>query len=60
MFERRKATIEVTETEDKKIELDLAEKEKSKTVSKAKLVTKAIRKGFIILHNLSSQVEADV
>ena len=46
MFERRKATIEVTETEDKKIELDLAEKEKSKTVSKAKLVTKAIRKGF--------------
>ena len=56
MFERRKATIEVTETEDKKIELDLAEKEKSKTVSKAKLVTKAIRKGFIILHNLSSQV----
>lgn len=43
MFERRKATIEVTESEDKKIELDLAEKEKSKTVSKAKLVTKAIR-----------------
>ena len=49
MFERRKATIEVTESEDKKIELDLAEKEKSKTVSKAKLVTKAIRNGYNIL-----------
>ena len=43
MFTKRKADISINEDDDRKIELDLAEKEKSKTVSKAKQVTKAIR-----------------